>query len=460
MDLKVVRKIVNKWKKLGKNNILIGGPITSNPLDLRNLNFDIGFMGESEESLEEVIELGLKKGKLPSLSALKKIKGIFYRINDEININKYRSYISKKKLNKFHPSIERIIDYPHYFISRVYIECVRGCSNFHRPNINLTNEIKCIDCRNCKGELDKRLNCPQNIPPGCGFCSVPSVYGPSRSRYVSNIVNEIKGLIKKGIRRFVLGGADFLDYERDELVKPLPLTDPYHPPPNIEKIEELLSEITTLPKFQDKKIYYFIENIKACLFSREIAKIISKYLPNTTLSVGCESGSSNYLKSIGKPSSVEDMIKTVKLCKEFGIKTHCYFIHGLPNQNAKVLRETKKFMKDLEKLRINKITLYRFKSLPKSAFEKMSYTKYKFSKQIKKIAIKINYEQKLSLLNKKFQVIIAETHMKNSTDGIGYILEGGPTVLIKNGGNLIGKEVTVKITHVLSDKFVEGEIYN
>ncbi|MFX0133475.1 MAG: B12-binding domain-containing radical SAM protein [Candidatus Hodarchaeota archaeon] len=460
IDLIAVRKIIKKWKKKNDKSVLLGGPITSSPLDVKDLEFDIAFTGESEETLGKIINKGLKDGNLPSYSHLKKINGIFYRKNDEMIINNPNSYISKETLNKFQPSIERITDYPYYFIARVYIECIRGCSNFLRPTIKLNDNIECNNCGKCDDVLDERLNCPKNIPPGCGFCSVPSVYGPPRSRYVSNIVDEINGLIRKGVRRLVLGGSDFLDYERDELVKPLPLTNPYNPPPNIEKIEELLSEITSIPEVKDKKAYIFIENLKACLFSREIAKIISKYLPNTSVSIGCESGSTEYLKSIGKPSSVEDMIKTVRICKEFGIRTHCYFIHGLPNQNVSVLKETINLMEKIDKIGIDKITIYKFKPLPKSSFEKLNYKKYKLSEQIKKLAIKINYNRKLTLINKKLQVLIAEPHIQNKNDGIGYILEGGPTVLIKNGGKLIGKEVTVRIIRVLSDKFVEGEIIN
>ncbi|NVM00718.1 MAG: radical SAM protein [Candidatus Helarchaeota archaeon] len=460
IDLIAVNKVIKKWKRYNNSPIFIGGPITSNPFDLKSLEFNLAFMGESEESLEKIINFGLKDGKLPSFSDLKKINGIFYRKNGEIIIIKPNSYISKEMLNKFQPSIERITDYPYYFIARVYIECIRGCSNFLRPTIKLSENIECNNCGKCSDSLDERLDCPQNIPPGCGFCSVPSVYGPPRSRSVSNIVNEIKGLIRKGVRRLVLGGSDFLDYEREELVKPLPLTDPYHPLPNSEKIEELLSEITSIPEVKNNKAYIFIENIKACLFSREIAKIISKYLPNTSVSIGCESGSSDYLKSIGKPSSVEDIIKSIRICKEFGIRTHCYFIHGLPNQNISVLKETKDLMENLDKIGTDKITIYRFKPLPKSSFEKFNYKRYKLSEQIKKLAIKINYNRKLALIDKKFQVVIAEPHKRNKNDGIGYILEGGPTVLIKNGGKLIGKEVIVRIISVLSDKFVEGEIIN
>ncbi len=460
LDLIAVSKIIRKWKKYNNKPILIGGPITSNPFDLKPLEFDLAFMGESEDTLEKIIQIGLKDGNLPSYSKLKEINGIFYRKDNDLMINDTKSYISKETLNNFQPSVERITDYPYYFIARVYVECIRGCSNFLRPTIKLNENIECNNCGNCNDSLDKRLNCPQNIPPGCGFCSVPAVYGPPRSRYVSNIVNEIKGLIGKKVRRFVLGGSDFLDYERDDLVKPMPLTDPYQPPPNSEKIEELLSEISLIPEIKNKKAYIFIENIKACLFSKEIAKIISKYIPNTSVSIGCESGSNDYLKSIGKPSAVEDMIQTVRICKEFGIRTHCYFIHGLPNQNSSVLKETKQLMEKLEKIGTDKITIYKFKPLPKSSFEKFDYKSYKLSEQIKKLAIKINYNRKLALIGKNFKVIIAERHKRNKNDGIGYILEGGPTVLIKNGGKLIGKEVNARIIRVLSDKFVEGEINN
>jgi hypothetical protein len=62
------------------------------------------------------------------------------------------------------------------------------------------------------------------------------------------------------------------------------------------------------------------------------------------------------------------------------------------------------------------------------------------------------------MVNQHHDVFLAELSFFNKSDAIGYIIKGGPKVLVKNASNLLGKEKRIKVRKVLSDKFIEGVI--
>ena len=64
------------------------------------------------------------------------------------------------------------------------------------------------------------------------------------------------------------------------------------------------------------------------------------------------------------------------------------------------------------------------------------------------------------MLGNIFEVILAEPSFFNKKDAIGYILKGGPKVLVKNAGNRLEDSCSIKVMKVISDKLVEGIIVN
>ncbi|HUY00060.1 MAG TPA: radical SAM protein, partial [Candidatus Deferrimicrobium sp.] len=351
MDFYAVKRVIRKWEQISKNNEriplnILGGSITAafNTI-LSQLNFNIAIIGEAEETLSDLIQKDILKTGI-NFSVLEKIPGIAYRSSQNIIKTPRRPFISKDQLNSFHPSTQHITDYPFYRAARIFIECVRGCSNFHRTKIELPDGRICNNCGTClAAELTKRLNCPLSIPPGCGYCSVPALYGPPRSRSITNIIKEMKELINLGVSRLILGASDFLDYQREELTAPSPLTDPRDPPPNYKEIENLLAHIAQL--IADTEIYISIENIKASLFTEKAAALLASYLPNTTLSIGCETGSKAHSQQLGRPFLPEEVLKAVNIAKKHNLRSHVYFIHGLPGQTLQTAIQTSRFMKKL-----------------------------------------------------------------------------------------------------------------
>ncbi len=458
MDIPSMRKIVNFWRKVNKDRIAIaGGPAAADPYQLlRKTDYDLVVISECEVTLEELLGTVLSEGQMPEIGVLKSIKGLAFRGRDGVVVNPLRPPAFEFK---FEPSVERIVDYPYYRVSRVYVTCVRGCSNYQRTLLPLPDGRECSQCGLCtKGDLTERYYCPEGIPPGCGFCSVPSLFGPTRSRSEESILREISGLLKLGVSRIVLGASDFLDYQREKLVSPLPLTDPCLPEPNYYKIESLLYKILKIQKENNGKTYVSIENVKPCLFTDKASKIISTYLPNTTVHIGCETGSEPHSKNIGRPSTPKGSLTAVKRAITYGLRPYVYFIHGLPGQTMGTAKETVKLMNKMAKYGAEKITIYRFKPLPMSAFGDFESPppaiKNEASKLILDKAKQINLEKKKSLIGKTVEAAVAEKVKPGVY--IAYPVEEGPTILLNAETASLNESVEVKITKVKSEKLVEA----
>lgn len=460
MDKIAVQKLVKKWRKYSKGKIVLGGPITSEPeYVLQSTKVDIIVIGEGELTVQELII----REALEENTNLEDILGIGYFDSSVVKINSFRSYTTKDQFHKFQASVESVKDYPNHFSAKVYVECVRGCSNFGGTKIKLPDGRECSDCGYCESYcLEDRLKCPEGIPPGCGFCSVPNLFGPARSRTVKQVVAEVTQLVENNVKRIVLSAPDFLDFGRDDNLT-VPLIHPSTPLANTNKIEELLKKIKLIPQVSEGKVWVEIENIKAQLFTEKIAKIIAKYLPNSSFSIGCETGSEKHAILLGRSSKPNDTLEAVKIAHEYGLKAHVYFIHSLPGQSEQTAKETVKLIHQLEPF-IDKVTIYRFRPLPMSAFGDFPLpppaVQNPISKMISDAANEVNLKKKKEFVGEKVKVIISEPNYRDEKGAIAYILTGGPIVAVENAREKIGEIVEVEIIRTLSEKLILGRIVN
>ena len=156
----------------------------------------------------------------------------------------------------------------------------------------------------------------------------------------------------------------------------------------------------------------------------------------------------------------EKILSAVKKAVTAGLRPYVYFIHGLPGQTIKTARQTARMIRETFRLGAEKITIYKFKPLPMSAFEKFreppSASRSKASRIIVKEAIRINKTLKKKMIGETLEVLVAE-----KGEGIfrgkfiAYPLRDGPTVIL-NGKARLGEKVKVRIVNVMSDKLVEG----
>lgn len=461
-DLKAVRRVISAWKRDTSGPVIVGGPIASEPeIILRKTKADVCVIGEGELSLKELLEAGIKKGRLPELEKLEMIKGLAFK-DEEVKVNPLRPVTARRILEEFTPSTSVITDYPHFRSSRVYVEVVRGCSNYSRAMLAADMKI-CDGCRRCtSGDLENRYTCPQCIPPGCGYCSVPSLYGPPRSRSTDKIVSEVKNLLSRGVRRIVLCAPDFLDYGRDLLVEPLPLTDPRHPEANYKLLEKLLSKLSYLDAFKDKQASLLIENIKGSLVTQKAADTLGRYLMETSVNIGFETGSEKHSALLGRASTPQENLEAVSRLRRAGLKPYVYFIHGLPGQSLETVTETVNTIERSVKAGATRIILYRFQPLPMSAFHDQPKAppavKEKLSNMIYKAAIRANKGAKKALVGRNMRVVVAERYDRDGRYHVAYPMLHGPVVLVEDAEGLEGEVKNVNIQAVVSDRMVRGRL--
>ncbi len=445
MDEGAVRKASRKFKGIK----ILGGPITSDLNAVKRLGFDLGVWGEGEQALEILLEKGLSFGLIPN--DLNEIPNIVLPNGSLTRI----SYLRSEDMRRFKPSTEAIKFYstiPHYKSSRVYVEVVRSCSNFNRPKIGASLDI-CNICRACyEQDLRKRLVCPQGIPPGCGYCSIPYLYGPPKSRDESDILDEIRSLAKIGVRRIVLSGADFLEYGREYLIDG-PLTHPSIPGPNIEALNNLLEGVKSIAS--EYNVFFEAENVKPCLVNEEVAHLLGRYLKDSPIHIGVETGDPIHAEMIGRPCGPEDSLRAIKLLKDAGLRPYVYFIHSLPGQSKSTAENTIKTMKRAFQLGAEKITVYRFRPLPGTAFEGYKVKVDSYSREVARTAINLNKIRKMELLGKKISVVIAPSYRKGEI--YAYPVKGGPVIKLRTRKHFrTGDIVNARIIKVISDRLVEG----
>ncbi|MHA1156321.1 MAG: B12-binding domain-containing radical SAM protein [Candidatus Heimdallarchaeota archaeon] len=463
MDKIAVKRVISSWRKHANGRVVVGGPISSE-LDptLLSTRADIIVIGEGEKTIKELIEYDALR-KSSSKEILEKILGIgYFDSKGKTKINGFRKYSSREEFRLYQASTKCITDYPKYFSAKVYVECVRGCSNFKGTKLLLPDGRQCSECGNCDSYcLEDRLKCPEGIPPGCGFCSVPNLFGPARSRTSDQVVKEIAELLEKNVKRIILSAPDFLDFGRDNELGDNLLMNPYFPKANTKLIEELLSQIASLERVAKGKAWIEVENIKAHLFTEEVARILAKYLPGSSFSIGCETGSESHAIQLGRSSMPKETLRAVKIAHKYGLKSHVYFIHSLPGQTKQTATETVKLIHNLEPY-IEKVTIYRFRPLPMSAFGDVPppepAIRNPISKMIADAANEVNLRKKTNLVGKKIRVILSEPNYREENGAIANILEGGPMVAVEDAKERIGEIVTVFIDKVITEKLVHGKI--
>ncbi len=355
----------NKW-------VVYGGPITFDVEEcFDKLGADIAVIGEGERAILKLLDSGLKEGVMPENKVLSGIKGIAYKDNEgRINTNAQDIYLSKDELNSIIPSTSIATKYPYFEDIGVAVEILRGCSNFHRAKDY--HGRRCLPgCVNCTGDdLLLRLTCPVGVPAGCGFCSVGGLYGPPRSREQKTILDEMKSLIDLGVSKMSFIVPDPLDYKREELVAPDPLTDPAKPEPNYEELEKLLKGFWDIKEIQEGDAHVTIRDIKATLVTDKSAELLKKYFPTSIIGLGCESGSEEHCIKLGRGYSPEAVSKATEILNRHGIFPKINLIVGLPGQDRRTVEETLRFMERLE----DKVLYFdaaRFEALPATAFADM-----------------------------------------------------------------------------------------
>lgn len=152
----------------------------------------------------------------------------------------------------------------------------------------------------------------------------------------------------------------------------------------------------------------------------------------------------------------------IRRLRRAGMKPYAYFIHGLPGQTSATVSETVKTIDSSVGAGASRIILYRFQSLPMSAFQNEPgappASRDLQSKRIQDAARRANRRLKEDLLGTEIDVVIAEPYDRDRRFHVAYPLLHGPVVLVEGVEGRAGDVFRVVVEEVVSDRIVKGRL--
>ncbi|MFC1682209.1 B12-binding domain-containing radical SAM protein [Nanoarchaeota archaeon] len=293
VDYQDVLVFAKNYKKKKNIPIIIGGVhISTLPSSFESC-FDVGVIGEGEETLRELVELFIEKQKFETKD-LRKIKGVIYLKNEKIKLTKLRSPIDIDTL-----------PFPDYtFVRKEYFEKQHfaGMKSFLIPTFILTS-------RGC--------------PYQCKFCSTTKFWGRVRLHSPKYIARLIKHSVENYNSNYILIMDDLFTMSSDWL----------------KKIKEELEELNILEKIEGMDCA-----ARSNLIDDEMCKVF-KELKVKMVNFGFESGSERMLKWLkGGSVTVKDHKNAIRLCKKYKLMVFGSLIFGSPGEKIEDMRETLKFI--------------------------------------------------------------------------------------------------------------------
>ncbi len=268
---------------------LIGGPhISTLPSSLSG-DFDLGIVGEGEQTMLELIQLYEKYGEFKKEN-LKEIKGLAYHDNGKVSLTEKRDLILP--LDKI--SIpDRVFLNPLYFREKGIVFTDR-----------IGREAHVLTARGC--------------PYRCVFCSTSVLWQKVRYHSVEHICSEVNELIDKYKVNAIQIWDDIFTINKKRLRE---IADAFKREGINEKVE-------------------FSCQPRANLIDDELCEIL-KGMGVIAVSFGFESGSDKILNYLKAGSVTVEQNKTaIKTCKKHGFKVFGSFMFGNSGETLEDVRQT------------------------------------------------------------------------------------------------------------------------
>ncbi len=279
----------------------------------------------------------------------------------------------------------------------------------------------------------------------CGYCIIPQLRGPYKSRRIENIVQEAKELAQKGVAEIVLIAQDTTSYGKDIYGKP--------------SLKELLIELNKIEELNWIRIMYTYPSLitdELLQTINELDKVV-KYID-----VPLQHVSKNMLEAMNRP--VMDNKKLIKRIRKFipnaAIRTT--FITGYPTETQEDFEELYNFIKEMK---IDKLGIFEFSKEKNTKAWKLkpqilSKVKKQRKKQLMELQQTISKEINEKLKGKKIECIVEAINQDG--DVIGRTYKDAPEVdglvFIKteqpvNPGDIITVKITGAVEYDLIAEF-------
>ncbi len=282
--------------------VIAGGPTVLNPEPIADF-FDIIFIGEAEEALDEIVDTYIewkeeeKKSKIEFFRSVSKIEGVYIPSLYEVEYKNGKFYSINPKYDWVPKIVKRRIVY--------------DLDNAFFPTKPIVPIQQVVHDR---GSVEIMRGCQRN----CRFCLAGYIYRPKRYRSVEKVIDYTREIIKNtGYEEISLLSLSSSDY------------------PEIERLVNLLTE-----EFSKKMVNFSLPSLRADNFSLSLAEKISK-VRKSGLTFAIESGSERLRRVINKGLREEDFLKTLEVAFQKGWNNiKLYFMLGLPTETNEDIYQT------------------------------------------------------------------------------------------------------------------------
>ena len=239
----------------------------------------------------------------------------------------------------------------------------------------------------------------------CGYCIIPQLRGPYKSRKIENIIQEAKELAQKGVNEIVLIAQDTTSYGKDIYGKP--------------SLVELLVELNKIEELSWIRIMYTYPSLITDELLETINKLdkVVKYID-----VPLQHVSKNMLEAMNRPvMDNKKLIKRIrKLVPTAAIRTT--FIVGYPTETEDDFQELYDFIKEMK---LDRVGVFEFsKEKNTKAYSLKPQIPARIKKQRKKILMElqqsVSKEINKKLIGKKVDCIIEALNSDGTIVGRTY----------------------------------------
>ena len=274
----------------------------------------------------------------------------------------------------------------------------------------------------------------------CTYCAIPYIRGSFVSRKKEDILEEAKGLAKKGIKELIVIAQDTTKYGVDIYGK--------------SALADLLDEITKIKGIKWVRfLYSYPEGITDELIDL-VAKNnkIAKYFD-----IPIQHSSNKVLKTMNRRTSKEQITTLIKKIREKipDVTLRTSLIVGFPGETKEDFEDLENFVKET---RFDKLGVFPYSKEEGTPAEKLpnqihGNTKKKRYNKIMSLQQEISKEKQEKFLGKKVEILVEDISFDNKYY-VGRTISNVPDidglVYIKNNGKLRPEEVL--------NNFIKGRI--
>jgi ribosomal protein S12 methylthiotransferase len=269
----------------------------------------------------------------------------------------------------------------------------------------------------------------------CSYCAIPLIRGPLHSRPQQEIVEEVKDLLKQGVREIILIAQDLASYGMER---------------GNQELVPLLKRLLKLPYDYWLRLLY-IHPDRFPLSLLDLMKHDARILPYFDLPF--QHASPNLLQAMGRRGSSESYLKLIdsirKTCTRAVIRST--FLVGFPGENREYFQMLLQFQ---QKARINWAGVFcysREEGTPAAGFKAQvkKGTVLERAEELKQAQIVITEKWLDSYVNSTLDILVEErVEQETLFIGRGYLhapdVDGLVVITGKNAN--AGSMVTVKVT--------------